>query len=363
MEPLRLGVVGAGVISQVAHLPGAEIAPNVTVVALCDSRSDLLAAVGERHHIPRRHDAVDGLLADPEVEAVDLCVPTIAHDALAMRALAAGKHVLCEKPMASTVARGQRMIAAAREADRRLMIGHHKRYDPGCEQAQAALAEGRIGHPRLATYLFGTGNWTGPAPRAPLASDQPAPAWAYEYPEGVEGGCERAYYESLLEMFTHITNLLRWLIGDPTWVLAAQPAEGPVRGTLTLGWGDPLETQAFCVDGPHYPTNAWNEVLTIWGDEGRVEVALPQNAYVNKPARVRLFDARTGADTLLPEAYGWAFAREIAHFAEGVRRDAPFRTEGTESLKDLIIAEAAARAVAGCLALPARLDYSQETVP
>jgi predicted dehydrogenase len=117
------------------------------------------------------------------------------------------------------------------------------------------------------------------------------------------------------------------------------------------------------VDGPHYAANAWNEVLTIWGDEGRLEITLPQNVYIGKPARVRLFEARSGADTLLPEVYGWAFAREIEHFAEGVRAGTPFRTEGADSLKDLTIAEVAARAAAGLMGLPARLDYATEVSP
>jgi predicted dehydrogenase len=361
IEPLRLGVIGAGTISQLAHLPGAEIAPTAQVVALCDGRADLLQAVAARHHVPRTYGSVGELLGDESVEAIDLCVPTIMHDGLAVQALTGGKHVLCEKPMAATVARAREMLAAAQSSGKRLMIGHHKRYDPGCEQAQAAIAQGDIGSPLLAIYHFGTGNWTLPAPRQPLVSSEPAPSWEYDYPDGVEDARQRAYYESLLEMFTHITNLLRWLLGDPDWVLAAQPASGVVRGTLTLGWGDAPDTQAFCVDGPHYAANVWNEVLTIWGEEGRAEITLPQNVYVGKPARVRLFDARSGADTLLPEAYGWAFAREIEHFAVAVRNGTPFRTEGADSLKDLVIAETAAKAAAGLCTLPTRLKCPPET--
>jgi predicted dehydrogenase len=236
------------------------------------------------------------------------------------------------------------------------MIGHHKRYDPGCEQAQAAIAAGLIGTPRLITYTFGTGNWTHPAPRPALSSDEPAPAAAYDHPEGVDSARLRGYYESLLEMFSHMTNLIRWLVGNPDWILAARPARGIVRGTLTLGWGeDGEDTQAFCTDGPHYPANVWNEVLTIWGDEGRAEVTLPQNVYLNKPARVRLFDLRSGCDTELPEEYGWAFAREIEHFGECLRTGVPFRTEAADSLTDVLIAEAAALIAACRCEAPFRL--------
>ena len=155
-----------------------------------------------------------------------------------------------------------------------------------------------------------------------------------------------------------MTNLIRWLVGDPDWVLSAQPAQNVVRGTLTLGWGDEAgETQAFCVDGPHYPATAWHEVLTVWGDEGRVEVLLPQNVYVNKPARVRVFEAATGADTLLPEVYGWAFAREVEHFARAVREGESVRTPPEDSLKDLLIAQAAVEVATGGTPVPRRVDY------
>ena len=77
IEPLRLGVIGAGTISQLAHLPGAEIAPTAQVVTLCDGRADLLQAVAARHHVPRTYGSVGELLGDESVEAIDLCVPTI----------------------------------------------------------------------------------------------------------------------------------------------------------------------------------------------------------------------------------------------------------------------------------------------
>lgn len=356
---LGMGIIGAGAISQLAHLPAAQIAPNVQVVALCDSRRDLAQAVAARYHIPCVYASLDELLANDRVQAVSLCVPTLLHADLAIRALSAGKHVLCEKPMASTVARGAAMVAAAQASGKRLMIGHHKRYDPGCEQAKAVLSDGTIGTPRFVIYQFGTGNWTAPALTNPLVSSEPAAPWSYEYPNGIEEGWARAYYESLLEMFSHITNLLRWFLGDPGWVLDARPAIGPVRGTLTLGWGNGPDIQAFCTDGPHYSANVWNEVVTVWGEEGRIEVALPQNVYVNKPARVRVFEVGTGSDILLPETYGWAFAREVEHFARCINESTPFRTEATDSLKDVVIAETAVRAVAGLCSFPARIVYEE----
>ena len=98
-------------------------------------------------------------------------------------------------------------------------------------------------------------------------------------------------------------------------------------------------------------------------DAGRLEVELPPNVHVSKPASVRLFEAAAGTDTRLPTTYGWAFARELEHFADALREDTPFRTEGADSVKDVAIAETAARAAAGLCALPARIEYPQEVAP
>ncbi len=363
-QPLRLGVVGAGTISQLAHLPAAEMAGGVEVVALCDSRPDLLALVAAHRHIFATFASVDDLLADDTIDAVDLCVPTIAHDELSVRALGAGKHVLVEKPMASTVPRARRMVEAAHSSGRTLMIGHHKRFDPGCEQSFEVLRAGRIGTPRLLTYPFGTGNWTEPSPERILSTAEPQTPWEYEYPFAAGDPRLCTYWAMLLEMFTHMTNLVRWLVGDPGWILSAQPVRGAVRGTLTLGWGDDAgDAQGFFTDGPHYAANVWNEVLTIYGDEGRVEVVLPPNVYVNKPARVRVFEAAAGTDTLLPEVYGWAFAREIEHFARAIRDGEPVRTSPEDTLKDLLLAHAAMEVAAGLSPAPHRIDYGSGGTP
>ena len=362
---LRLAVVGAGTISQLAHLPAAEVADGVEVVALCDARPALLALVAAHRHIPTTFAAIDDLLADESIDAVDLCVPTIAHDTLAVQALAAGKHVLVEKPMASTVPRARRMIdAATASSGRTLMIGHHKRFDPGCEQAFEVLRSGRIGTPRLIIYPFGTGNWTQPSPERLLTTAEPQQPWEYDLPFPVEDPRLRTYWAMLLEMFTHMTNLVRWLVGDPDWILSAQPIQGAVRGSLTLAWGDDAdEANAFLTDGPHYVANVWNEDLTISGDEGRLEIVLPPNVYVNKPARVRVFDAASGTDTLLPEVYGWAFAREIEHFAHAISTGEPVRTPPDDTIKDLLLAHAAMEVAAGLAPAPHRIDYGPGASP
>jgi hypothetical protein len=121
--PLGVALVGCGAVAQ---LQRARIYPRVAalgqVVATCDPEvvrartlAEMLAGGGEGA-APRPYAALDDVLADPHVEAVDICTPHPSHAELALRAIAAGKHVLVEKPLATTMNDGKRMVAAAHAA-------------------------------------------------------------------------------------------------------------------------------------------------------------------------------------------------------------------------------------------------------
>jgi predicted dehydrogenase len=338
---LRTGIIGAGSISQRAHLPAARRTPDVEVVALCDRRPKLLREVANRWSIPRAYEHLEEMLADPDVEAVIACVPTIAHHEVACAALRAGRHVLVEKPMATSVARAQEMLRAEAEGGGRLMIGHHKRYDLGVEAARRALQAGGIGAPQFLTYHWSCGDWTSMGPEPVIETDEPGLPWTYEYPDGVESVGARELYGTALEMFTHMTNLLRWLVGDPTRVLYAAKPEG-IRGMLTLDFGG---FTGHLTEGPHYPdAPVWFEQVTVWGDAGRLEIDLPPNLELNKPAEVRVWEARADTWQTPVVPWSWAFQRQLEHFARCVQTGEPFRTPGTDALIDLEIAEATARA-------------------
>ncbi len=143
MKAVRVGIVGLGVgswhLSSFAQTPGAE------VVALCDLDAKLRSKRGREHGITRLHEDYRELLADPEVDAVSVCVPNSLHRPVALAALRAGKHVLCEKPLANTVAEARRIVREARKHRRVFMVAMKLRYLKEAAWIRALLEKGRLG--------------------------------------------------------------------------------------------------------------------------------------------------------------------------------------------------------------------------
>ena len=141
---VRVGVVGLGywgpnLARNFAALPGCEL------TWACDEDERARERAAARLPGTRLTADVDELLADPELDAVVVATPVPTHSAIAARALAAGKHCLVEKPLAQSTDEAQRVAAAARDADRVLMVGHLLEYHPGVERLKAIAGSGELG--------------------------------------------------------------------------------------------------------------------------------------------------------------------------------------------------------------------------
>ena len=133
---LRVGVLGCGPIAQFAHFESCQKARNVDLYAMCDVAPDLLERMAGTYRPTRTFSDYDTMLADPELEAVVIATSDAFHVPAALRALAAGKHVLCEKPLGVTIAEAEQLAAAVRASGLVLQVGHMKRFDPGLEAAR-----------------------------------------------------------------------------------------------------------------------------------------------------------------------------------------------------------------------------------
>ena len=152
----RVGIAGIGFMGMVHYLTYQKIA-GLDVVAISELRKERLEGdwtaikgnfgpAGTRMDLSgiAKYERAEQLLADPDVELVDICLPPAAHADLAVKALEAGKHVFCEKPMALTVADTERMVAAANQSGRLLLIGHVLAVFPEYQFAYQAAVTGRV---------------------------------------------------------------------------------------------------------------------------------------------------------------------------------------------------------------------------
>lgn len=140
---LRIGMIGCGEIA-VQTAKGIAAARSAEHVKVMDVDARVAQEMGATYHVPST-TRVEELLADPNVDAVYIAVPHYLHAPLAIQALKAGKHVLVEKPIATTLADADAMIATARDVGKTLSVAYHAQVDAGCQAIRTLISDGAIG--------------------------------------------------------------------------------------------------------------------------------------------------------------------------------------------------------------------------
>lgn len=153
---IKIGIIGCGKIAQVRHIPEYADNPHVKLAGYYDSKPGRAAELARKYG-GKAYSSYQELLAEPEIEAVSVCTPNALHAEVTIAALKAGKHVLCEKPMAATLDECEAMVQAARESGRFLMLGHNQRLAKAHVKAKQLLAQGLIGELVSFRTTFGHG--------------------------------------------------------------------------------------------------------------------------------------------------------------------------------------------------------------
>ncbi len=144
-EPIRIAVVGAGAIAQVAHLPSLRRLPGVEVAAICDNDLSKAQALAGRFEVKETFDDIEEVLKYTRPDAVAICTPNHLHEIHIVSALAAGAHVLCERPLALSVAGVERVLQASEKYGKRVMVGMNHRFRSDVQAVRGFLAGGDIG--------------------------------------------------------------------------------------------------------------------------------------------------------------------------------------------------------------------------
>lgn len=203
MDRVRVGVLGTGIIIRDYHIPTLQANPNAVVVAAGNLHPNSLEALAEEYDIPRTYTEFDELAADPGVDAVVIGLPNHLHAPVSIQMLEAGKHVLCEKPMAMTVSEAQSMVEASNRTGQKLMIAHMWRFDREILWLHDLVASGALGQVFKAKS------------HAIWLHDGPPPGSWFVQQRFAGGG-------SLADMGIHSIDTLRFVLGgaQPTKVFA-----------------------------------------------------------------------------------------------------------------------------------------------
>ena len=196
---LNVGVIGCGMGR--LHAQGVQMQQGACLYAICDINPETLEKVGDELNVSRRFLDYRDMIADPALDAVIIASPDQQHREMIRDCLAAGKHILCEKPLALTREDIDDIVAMVKASDRKFMVGQICRYTPGFAKAKELIDAGAIGELTFVeseyahdyTHIVGRrgGSWRSDPVRNGV----------------VGGGC-------------HAVDLLRWIAGDPEEVMA-----------------------------------------------------------------------------------------------------------------------------------------------
>ncbi len=194
MKTLKVAVVGVGGISE-THIEAYLAHPEVELMAFCDIDKARLEYMGKKYGINRLYtDEREMLEKLPELDAVSVCTWNSAHAPCTIMALNAGKHVLCEKPMAVNTAEAEEMMAAAERNGRKLMIGFVRRFGTDCEIASDFVNAGRLGDVYYAKAVTLRRNG---------------------HPGGWFGEKARSGGGAMIDLGVHVMDMTRYIVGRP----------------------------------------------------------------------------------------------------------------------------------------------------
>lgn len=211
-KPLRVGVVGAGAWSRAAHVPGFQATPGVEVAAICDTDVERARRIADETGIPNSYASAAAMLAAESLDVVSVVTPDDCHHADVDLALGAGAHVLCEKPLATTVQDARFLASLALSAGVKTRVGFALRYAPAMMMLRNLIADGALGAPRLLQAFQQNGQFLDPA--TPFH-------WKMDLAR-TGGG-------AIVEYGIHTLDMARWLMGDITSVSASSRTWIPER--------------------------------------------------------------------------------------------------------------------------------------
>jgi len=347
-DRIRIGVVGCGLVAQVMHLPYLrELDDLFEIGGLCDLSPSRVTAVGEMYGVARRTTDWRELLAWP-LDAVMVLIAG-SHAPIAEAAFDAGLHVFAEKPLALSVDEGRAMVAASQRANRLLMTGYMKRYDPAYELLQAHMGDlGELRHTRLTTQESPLDGYVGHYPLR-LANDVPPDTIAALQADDrarvraaigdVDPLTARVYRDWILDSMIHELNAVRGLLGDPTSVAFARIRESGI--TAVLQFGD-VECVATWTDLPGMAR--YRQTWAFDGVARRAVLELPSPFLRSAPTLLTFEDGAAGSaaasETIHTAGYDEAFKRELRELHAAVTEGRQPRTTGEDAVRDLALSTA-----------------------
>jgi len=314
-RPLRIGILGAARIAPMALVRPARQVPGVEVAAVAARDPERARRFAKRHGVPRVHESYEALVADESLDAVYNPLPNSHHAEWSIRALEAGRHVLCEKPLASNAAEAQRMAEAAERTGRHLVEAFHWRYHPLAARMREVVRN-EIGEVRrLQTTLCFP---------LPLPND-------IRYRWDLAGG-------AAMDAGCYAVNMMRFLAeAEPEVVraevrLARPKVDRWIRAELRFADG-----RSGRVTASLFSARLVDVSIRVVGSEGEMRVLNPIAPHLYHRLVVRRRSGKTTRERVPGDA---TYTHQLRAFAEQLRGGAPMPSDARDAIANMRVIDA-----------------------
>jgi predicted dehydrogenase len=316
---LRIGTLGAARITPTALIKPAREVPAAEIVAVAARDRQRAEAFAKRHDIPRVHAGYDDLIADPEVDAIYNPLPNSLHAPWTLAAIAAGKHVLCEKPFTANAKEADQVAAAARGSGLVVMEAFHYRYHPLADRMREVVESGELGTIRhIETEMC-----------VPIVKKGDI-----RYRLDLAGG-------ATMDVGTYAIHLMRFLAGDEPEVVRA---EARLSSPGVDRW---MQADYRFSDGRTGRTTCsmFSAALLkigarVVGDAGEMHVLNPIGAHYYHRLTIHTRDGRTRERV----GTGSTYLHQLRAFCAAVLHDAPVLTPPEDAVANMRVIDAVYRA-------------------
>ena len=278
MKKLKVGIIGCGFIANGKHLPSMARLEDVEVVAFCDLIIERAQASAKKYGTPEALVCLDyqDVLARPDIDVVHVCTPNNSHAEITVAALRAGKHVMCEKPMAKTAAEARAMLEASRATDKKLTIGYQNRFREDSLFMKSLCESGDLGEIYFA--------------KAFATRRRGVPTWGVFMDKEKQGG------GPLIDLATHALDLTLWMMQnyEPVSVLGSTFDKIGKLGSPANSMG-PWDPAQYEVEDSAFGLIKFKNGATVM-----VESSWALNMIVSNEAMTLLCGTKAGADMFPP---------------------------------------------------------------
>ena len=273
---VKIGIIGCGGIANGKHMPSLKKLENVQMVAFCDIIPERAEQAAKDYGTPEAKVYADyhKLLEDKSIDVIHVCTPNRSHSEITVAALEAGKHVMCEKPMAKTAADARLMLDAAKRTGKKLTIGYQNRCNPRCLLLKRACDEGELGEIYFA--------------KAHALRRRAVPTWGVFLNEFEQGG------GPLIDIGTHALALTLWMMNNykPKTVMGQTFKKLGDQKETGNAWGD-WDPKQFTVEDSAFGFITMENGATII-----LESSWALNILDAREAQTTLCGTKGGADML-----------------------------------------------------------------